>query len=148
LHGDTSGKVYKQEEGDSFADDNIFSVYQTPYYFMGDPEVRKIFYKVKTFLRTEGEAVINVGIDFNFGDSEIATPENFSLTTAGAASLFDAASTTYDTTVIYDGNPSPIRSTNISGSGDSISVSYVTNSTSPSHTIQAVSILYGTGDRR
>ena len=148
LHGDSSGKVYKQEEGDSFADDNIFSVYQTPYYFMGDPEVRKIFYKVKTFLRTEGEAVINVGIDFNFGDSEIATPENFSLTTAGAASLFDNASTIFDTTDIYDGNPSPTRSTNISGSGDSISVSYVTNSTSPSHTIQAVSVLYGTGDRR
>jgi len=148
LHGDTSGKVYKQEEGDSFADDNIFSVYQTPYYFMGDPEVRKVFYKVKTFFKTEGEATINVGIDFNFGDSEIVTPENFSLTTAGAASFFDAASTIYDTTDIYDGNPSPTRSTNISGSGDSISVSYVTNSTSPSHTIQAVSILYGTGDRR
>lgn len=148
LHGDSTGKVHKQEEGDSFAGSEIFSVYQTPYYFMGDPEVRKIFYKVKTFLKTEGEALINVGIDFNFGDSEINTPENFSLTTAGAASLFDNASTIYDTTDIYDGNPSPIRSTNISGSGDSISVSYVTNSTSPSHTIQAVSILYGTGDRR
>jgi hypothetical protein len=148
LHGDSTGKVHKQEEGDSFAGSEIFSVYQTPYYFMGDPEVRKIFYKVKTFLKTEGEALINVGIDFNFGDSEINTPENFSLTTAGAASLFDNASTIFDTTDIYDGNPSPTRSTNISGSGDSISVSYVTNSTSPSHTIQAVSILYGTGDRR
>lgn len=148
LHGDSTGKVHKQEEGDSFAGSDIFSVYQTPYYFMGDPEVRKVFYKVKTFLKTEGEALINVGIDFNFGDSEINTPENFSLTTAGAASAFDAASTIYDTTDIYDGNPSPTRSTNISGSGDSISVSYVTNSTSPSHTIQAVSILYGTGDRR
>ena len=148
LHGDSTGKVYKQEEGDSFAGSDIFSVYQTPYYFMGDPEVRKVFYKVKTFLKTEGEALINVGIDFNFGDSEINTPENFSLTTAGAASLFDNASTIYDTTDIYDGNPSPTRTTNISGSGDSISVSYVTNSTSPSHTIQAVSILYGTGDRR
>jgi len=148
LHGDSTGKVHKQEEGDSFAGSEIFSVYQTPYYFMGDPEVRKVFYKVKTFLKTEGEALINVGIDFNFGDSEINTPENFSLTTAGAASAFDAASTIYDTTDIYDGNPSPTRSTNISGSGDSISVSYVTNSTSPSHTIQAVSILYGTGDRR
>jgi hypothetical protein len=148
LHGDSTGKVHKQEEGDSFAGSDIFSVYQTPYYFMGDPEVRKVFYKVKTFLKTEGEALINVGIDFNFGDSEINTPENFSLTTAGAASLFDNASTIYDTTDIYDGNPSPTRTTNISGSGDSISVSYVTNSTSPSHTIQAVSILYGTGDRR
>ena len=148
LHGDTSGKVYKQEEGSSFDTNKIFSVYQTPYYFMGDPEVRKIFYKVKTFLKTEGEALINVGIDFNFGDSEINTPENFSLTTAGAASFFDASSTIFDTTDIYDGNPSPTRSTNISGSGDAISVSYVTDSTSPSHTIQAVSVLYGTGDRR
>lgn len=148
LHGDSNGKVHKQEEGDSFNTANILSVYQTPYYFMGDPEVRKIFYKVKTFLKTEGDATINVGIDFNFGDSEINTPENFSVTTAGAASAFDDAATIYDTTDIYDGNPSPTRSTNISGSGDSISVSYVTNSTSPSHTIQAVSILYGTGDRR
>ena len=115
---------------------------------MQDPELRKVFYRVKTFLKSEGESTISVGIEYNFGDAEISTPLNFELTTAGAASLFDATSTIYDDTDIYDGNPTPIRSTNISGSGDSISVSYVTNSTSPSHTIQAVSILYGTGDRR
>lgn len=148
LHGDTTGKVFKQEEGNSFDGGDILSVYQTPFYFMQDPEVRKVFYRVKTFLKSEGESTISVGIEYNFGDAEIATPLNFELTTAGAASLFDATSTIYDDTDIYDGNPTPIRSTNISGSGDSISVSYVTNSTSPSHTIQAVSILYGTGDRR
>ena len=148
LHGDTAGKVYKQEEGNSFGGSDILSVYQTPFYFMQDPELRKVFYRVKTFLKSEGESTISVGIEYNFGDAEIAAPSNFELTTAGAASFFDASSTIYDDTDIYDGNPTPIRSTNISGSGDSISVSYVTNSTSPSHTIQAVSILYGTGDRR
>lgn len=148
LHGDTTGKVFKQEEGNSFDGGDILSVYQTPFYFMQDPELRKVFYRVKTFLKSEGESTISVGIEYNFGDAEIAAPLNFDLTTAGAASLFDATSTIYDDTAIYDGNPTPIRSTNISGSGDSISVSYVTNSTSPSHTIQAVSILYGTGDRR
>ena len=148
LHGDTTGKVFKQEEGNSFDGGDILSVYQTPFYFMQDPELRKVFYRVKTFLKSEGESTISVGIEYNFGDAEIATPLNFELTTAGAASFFDATSTIYDDTDIYDGNPTPIRSTNISGSGDSISVSYVTNSTSPSHTIQAVSILYGTGDRR
>ena len=56
--------------------------------------------------------------------------------------------TTYDETDIYDGNPSPIKSTSISGSGDSISMTYVTNNTSPSHTIQAVTVTYGLGDRR
>jgi hypothetical protein len=148
LHGDTTGKVFKQEEGNSFDGSDILSVYQTPFYFMQDPELRKVFYRVKTFLKSEGESTISVGIEYNFGDAEIATPLNFELTTAGAASFFDATSTIYDDTDIYDGNPTPIRSTNISGSGDSISVSYVTNSTNPSHTIQAVSILYGTGDRR
>jgi hypothetical protein len=115
---------------------------------MGDPEMRKVFYRVKTFLKSEGSSTISVGIDYNFGDSEIATPSNLDLTTAGAASFFDQTATAYDDTDIYDGNPTPIRVTNISGSGDSISIAYVTNSTSPSHTIQAVSILYGLGDRR
>ena len=148
LHGDTTGKVFKQEEGNSFGGSDILSVYQTPFYFMGDPELRKIFYRVKTFLKSEGSTSISVGIEYNFGDSEIATPANFDLSTAGAASLFDASSTLYDETDVYDGNPTPIRTTNISGSGDSISIAYVTNGTNPSHTIQAVSILYGAGDRR
>ena len=148
LHGDTTGKVFKQEEGNSFGGSDILSVYQTPFYFMGDPELRKIFYRVKTFLKSEGATSISVGIEYNFGDSEIATPANFDLSTAGAASLFDASSTLYDETDVYDGNPTPIRTTNISGSGDSISIAYVTNGTNPSHTIQAVSILYGAGDRR
>ena len=148
LHGDNTGRVFRQEEGTSFNGEDILSVYQTPYFFMGDPEMRKVFYRVKTFLKSEGSATISVGIDYNFGDSEIATPSNLDLTTAGAASFFDQTATAYDDTDIYDGNPTPIRVTNISGSGDSISIAYVTNSTSPSHTIQAVSILYGLGDRR
>ena len=110
---------------------------------MGDPELRKIFYRVKTFLKSEGATSISVGIEYNFGDSEIATPANFDLSTAGAASFFDASSTLYDETDVYDGNPTPIRTTNISGSGDSISVAYVTNGTNPSHTIQYRNSLYG-----
>lgn len=115
---------------------------------MGDTDIRKIFYKVKTYLKTEGETEISLGINYNFGDSEIATPSSFTLTTEGAAVTFDDTGTTYDETDIYDGNPSPIKSTSISGSGDSISMTYVTNNTSPSHTIQAVTVTYGLGDRR
>ena len=115
---------------------------------MEDTDIRKLFYKVKTFLKTEGETEISLGINYNFGDSEIATPSSFTLTTAGAAVLFDDSGTVFDETAIYDGNPSPIKSTSISGSGDSISMTYVTNNTSPSHTIQAVTVTYGLGDRR
>ena len=46
IHGDADGKVHRQEVGSDFDGENIFSVFQTPYYYFGDPELRKIFYKV------------------------------------------------------------------------------------------------------
>lgn len=146
IHGDGTGKVYRQERGYTFDGEPIFSLYQTPYFYMDDPEIRKVFYNLKTYLLSEGETEISVGINFNYGDSNVLVPNNYAVTTAGAAAIYGIA--TYDTTDIYDGNPSPVRKTNISGSGDSISVSFVTNNTTPSHTIQALTITYGLADRR
>ena len=48
IHGAADGKVHRQERGNSFAGTDIFSLYQTPYYHMEDPEQRKIFYEVAT----------------------------------------------------------------------------------------------------
>jgi len=148
IHGDSLGKIHRQETGNSFNGADILSVYQTPYYFMQDTDIRKMFYKVKTFLRTEGITEVALGISYNFGDSDIPTPSSFNFITANAAVYYNDIGTTYDEADIYDGNPSPIKTTSISGSGDSISLTYVTNNTSPSHTIQAVTVTYGLGDRR
>ena len=48
IHGTSDGKVHRQEIGNSFDGIDIFSVYQTPYLYMENPEQRKIFYKVNT----------------------------------------------------------------------------------------------------
>jgi len=146
IHGDNLGKVFRQERGYTFDGDEIFSLYQTPYFYMDDPEVRKVFYNLKTYMLSEGQTTVSVGINFNYGDSEVSVPTNYSVDTTGAAAIYGIA--TYDTTDIYDGNPSPVRKTNIAGSGDSISISFVTNNTTPSHTIQALTITYGLADRR
>ena len=63
--------------------------------FLFTTDIRKLFYKVKTFLKTEGETEISLGINYNFGDSEIATPSSFTLTTEGAAVSYDEISTNY-----------------------------------------------------
>jgi len=68
------------------------------------------------------------------------------MTTKGAAAYYNEA--TYNGTAIFDGNPSPIKSTNISGSGKSVAFKYVTNSQDASHSIQGIVITYGTGDLR
>ena len=146
IHGDSSGYVYRQESGNSFDGNNIFSLYQTPFVYMNDPEMRKTIHSVNTYLRAEGVLDVVMAIEYDYGDTDVTNPTDFSFTTQGAAAYYDRA--VYDAAEIYDGNPSPIRSTNVSGSGKSVSVKYVTNADQPSHTIQAYSITYGVGDRR
>jgi hypothetical protein len=146
IHADSNGLVHRQESGQSFNGTPIFSLFQTPYLYMDDPKVRKIFYDLSTYMKSEGEVLIDVGVQFNYGDPEIVVPNDYQFTTEGAAAFFGNA--TYDTTDIYDGNPSPVRETQIQGSGESVSFSFVTTENQPSHTIQAYLISYALADRR
>tara|TARA_B100000780_G_scaffold85074_1_gene58302 strand:- start:22 stop:1560 length:1539 start_codon:yes stop_codon:yes gene_type:complete len=146
IHGSSDGKVHKQETGNSFNGLEIFSVYQTPYLYMENPEQRKIFHKVNTYLRAEGDNELILSVVYDYEDINVLNPTNYTLTTKGAAAYFNEA--LYDSTAIYSGNPSPIQSTNISGSGKSVSFKYVTNSTDASHSIQGIVLTYGTGDLR
>jgi len=147
IHGDAAGKVHRQESGTSFNGTEILSVYQTPYLYFEDPTVRKNFYSVTTFLRSEGASNIAMAVSYDFDDSVgVFNPANYAITTAGAAAYYNEA--VYDANAIFDGNPSPVEKTNISGSGFSIAFKYVTNDTNASHTIQGLVLNYATNDRR
>ena len=146
IHGDAAGKVHRQERGQSFDGQDIFSLYQTPYYYMEDPEVRKNIYNIHTYLRSEGTTEVFVGVSYDYDDVNTNNPTTYDFSTEGAAALYGTA--IYDSGDIFDGNPSPKKLTNVSGSGNSVSISYVTNNQSASHTIQAITLTYGTADRR
>jgi len=145
IHGTSAGKVQQQEVGNNFGGDPIFSIFQTPFFHMQDPEQRKIFYNVATYLRSEGDNTIVMSAVYDYEDVDTLNPTNFNLSTAGAAAFFNEA--TYNSTAIFDGNPSPVQRTNISGSGKSASLKFVTNYTDASHSIQGLVITFGVGDR-
>ncbi len=145
LHGASDGKVHRQEQGNDFDGSNILSIFQTPFFHMQDPEQRKVFYTVATYLRSEGDNSIVMSAVYDYEDVDTLNPTNFNLSTAGAAAFFNEA--TYNSTAIFDGNPSPVQRTNISGSGKSASFRYVTNDTDASHSIQGLVITFGVGDR-
>lgn len=145
IHGDSNGKVHRQESGNSFAGTEIFSLYQTPFLHMQDPEQRKIFYTVATYLRSEGDNEIVMSVLYDYEDFNSLSPTNFTLTTENAAAYYNEA--LYNTTAVYDGNPAPVKRTNISGSGKSVAFKYVTNDTNASHSIQGMVITFGVGDR-
>jgi hypothetical protein len=146
IHGDSNGKVHRQERGTSFDGTEIFSLYQTPFIYMQDPEQRKIIYTVSTYLRSEGDNQIALSVLYDYEDFNTLSPTNYTLTTEGAAAYYNEA--LYDSTAIFDGNPAPVVRTNISGSGKSVSFKYVTNDTNASHSIQGLVITFGVGDRR
>lgn len=146
IHGDGSGQVHKQEVGDNFNGTPITSVFKTPYLHMDDPVVRKVYHTVHTYLKAEGLASIFMGVDYDYGNSDILKPSDYFFDLSRDASRFGTA--TFDSTDIFDGNPSPFRKTNVQGSGNSISLTYVTTEDQPSHTIQAFNISYELADRR
>lgn len=146
IHGDANGNVHRQERGSSFDGDDIFSLYQTPYLHMEDPEQRKTIYSVCTYMRSEGDNTLNMSVVYDYEDFNTLNPANYLLTTEGAAAYYSEAA--YDSTAIFDGNPSPVQCTNVSGSGKAISFKFVTNDTSSSHSIQGLTVTYGVGDRR
>jgi hypothetical protein len=145
IHGDSNGKVHRQERGFDFDGDDIFSVFQTPFFHMQDPEQRKIFYTVATYLRAEGDNEIVMSVLYDYEDVDTLSPTNFTLTTEGAAAYYNEA--LYDSTAIFDGNPAPVKRTNISGSGKSASFKFVTNDSNASHSIQGLVVTFGVGDR-
>lgn len=146
IHGDASGKVHRQERGLSFDNENIFSLYQTPYFYMEDPEVRKNIINIHTYMKSEGTTEVFLGVSYDYDDVNTSNPTSYDFSTEGAAALFGTA--VYGAGDIYDGNPSPKKLINVSGSGNSVSVSYVTDNQSASHTIQAITLTYGVADRR
>ncbi len=147
IHGDANGKVQKQESGTSLDSAEILSVYQTPFYYFQDPTIRKNFYNISTFLRSEGSTSIVMGVAYDFDDSiNVFNPANFNISTTGAAAYYNEA--VFDSAAIYDGNPSPVEKTNIEGSGFSVAFKYVTNDTNASHTIQGLVLNYSMNDRR
>lgn len=147
IHGDAAGKVHRQESGSSFNGQDILSIYQTPYYYFQDPTIRKNFYNITTFLRSEGSSNIVFSVSYDFEDTQnVFNPSNYDITTSGAAAYYNEA--VYDAAAIYDGNPSPVEKTNIEGSGFSIGFRYVTNDTNASHTIQGLVLNFAMNDRR
>ena len=150
IHGDSSGKVFQQETGNAFDTSNILSVYKTPFVYMESPEQRKNYYSVSTYMSSEGVNTILLGVTYDYEGTGVLNPENLVINLDNPAAFYDSGTNIaiYDTTDIYDGNPSPVESSSFSGSGKSVSFRYVTDDTNPSHSIQGYTVTYGTGDVR
>ena len=150
LHGASSGKVFQQESGNAFDTSNILSIFKTPFVYMSNPEQRKTFYSTSTYMSAEGNFSVALSVTYDYDNTDISTPDNLTLSTTSPGAFFDRGTNVavFDTTDIFDGNPSPVESVTFSGSGKAIALTFVTDDTNESHSIQGFTITHGLGDVR
>tara|TARA_E500000081_G_scaffold111197_1_gene113408 strand:- start:2088 stop:3872 length:1785 start_codon:yes stop_codon:yes gene_type:complete len=150
LHGASSGKVFQQESGNAFDTSNVLSIFKTPFVYMGNPEQRKTFYSTSTYMSAEGNFSVALSVTYDYDNTDISTPDNLTLSTTSPGAFFDRGTNVavFDTTDIFDGNPSPVESVTFSGSGKAIALTFVTDDTNESHSIQGFTITHGLGDVR
>ena len=150
IHGARNGKVFEQESGNAFDTSNILSIFKTPFIYMGNPEQRKTFYSTSTYMSAEGNFSVALSVTYDYDNTDIATPDNLTLSTTSPGAFFDRGTNVavFDTTDIFDGNPSPVESATFSGSGKAIALTFVTDDTNESHSIQGFTITHGLGDVR
>lgn len=149
LHGDYDGRVYRQEQGNSFAGRDITAVYATPYLDFGDTQVRKVIRKINTFVRAEGPFTLNLSVSYDWGDFDTARPSAYAQSSTGGPVAYAGINIQYGgPNVQYGGNSKPIMVTDIQGSGFAVRATFVTVGQFEPHSIQGLVFEYSTAGRR
>ena len=139
IHGDYDGRVYRQEQGNTFDGENILALYSTPYLDFGDTEVRKVFRKVNTFIRAEGPLTMNISLNYDWGDDNTPVPVSYDDQSSGAPVVYNDPNIEYGgTNVVYGGNTKPIFVTDIEGSGFAARTTFATLGNYAPHSIQGI----------
>lgn len=149
LHGDYDGRVYRQEQGNTFDGRDIIAIYQTPYYDFGDTEVRKVMRNVNTFIRAEGPLTMNMSVTYDWDDTNTARPSAYSQESRGAPVRYKGRGINYGgANIIYGGSEKPIIVTSVQGSGFSTQLTYVTLGSDAPYSIQGIVFEFSVSGRR
>jgi hypothetical protein len=142
VHGDSDGKVHRQESGNDFNGSEVISVYATPFLYFDSTERRKVFHKLSIFTRPEGVSTMNLGIRYDWDDPGAAMPSNYSLTTAGGILRYTTTGGAYDASFVFGGSASPVLETAIQGSAKSVSLVITSSGTQAPYSVSGFSVTY------
>lgn len=144
----TDGYVYEMEQGNSFDGDNIVATFSTPFVPINDPRVRKTFYKLFLYTDPQGSVAIDVNLKLDFDDEGTVQPDTIQLSNAtGTVGFYGSATATYGT-ALYGTKLKKLFQTQTVGSGFTVSLQFVSDSTNPPFSLDAATLEFATFDRR
>src|SRR5690606_33086770 len=109
-----------QERGNSFGGESVISIYATPFLTFDSSTIRKSARTITTYYKLNGSASISLKVNFNWDQLTALNPENYIQEEISNSVQYNQ-SFKYDQGHKYAGGTvSPVITTNIEGSGDSM----------------------------
>lgn len=140
------GYVYRMESSNSFDGNPILALYSTPFFSVSDPRLRKTFYKLTTYVDPEGSVIGTVTPKLDFDGPNLAQPAPISLTNTTGRAAFYGVSTygvgSYGSKLRYT------FTSQLVGSGFTLSLQYAFESTDPPFSLDAITIEFASNDRQ
>lgn len=148
VFSNTDGYVYEMEKGNSFDGASIVATFSTPFVPMEDPRIRKAFYKLFLYTDPLGSVTTSVNLKLDFDDEGVIQPDTITLSNqTGAVGFYGSSTATYGT-VRYGTKLKKLFQTQVVGSGFTVSLQFVSESTDPAFSLDAATLEYATYDRR
>lgn len=148
IFSNTDGYVYEMEQGNSFDGASIIATFSTPFVPMEDPRIRKAFYKLFLYTDPQGSVTTSVNLKLDFDDEGVIQPDTITLSNqTGAVGFYGSSTATYGT-VRYGTKLKKLFQTQVVGSGFTVSLQFVSESTDPAFSLDAATLEYSTYDRR
>jgi hypothetical protein len=140
------GYVYRMESGSDFDGEAIRAQYFTPHLPLTDPRLRKTFYKLTTYVNPQGSISGVVTPRLNFDQTSVIQPPPINLENT-ADSPFFYGSAVYGTST-YGGKLTYSFTSQMIGSGLTISLQYAFESITPPFSLDAITIEFLNNDRQ
>lgn len=142
------GYVYQLESGNSFDGQNIKASFSTPFVPISDPRLRKTFYKLFLYTDPQGSVTTDVNLKLDFDDENVIQPPTITLSNSSAAGGSYGSSRSIYGITTYGNKLKKLFQTQVIGSGFTVSLQFVSDSTDPPFSLDAATLEFSTFDRR
>lgn len=129
------GILYQHDTGNTFNGSKIRGSYQSPYFDLGDPSIRKNVHRVRTYIKPEGDADVFMQLRYTgYGNDIPKDPSRYELGELRTPAIYGEAE--YGGLFTYGSRIIDNKVNNTEGSGFTISVQYFNSSTDAPYNIQ------------
>jgi len=153
IFANDDGYVYRAEQGSNLNGSNIEAIFATPYFIYDDAELRKTIYKSRLFVDTTGSFSLTLGASFDWGEATLTPADVTVAESQSGVALYNNSGTKYGTTgnsgsnLVYGADPDPVKEAELTGSGFSHSLRFVTSDTNPAFTMKGMTLQYSVQGR-